>query len=68
MSNKNEDQNQSSNALTKLISGVVGALFVMIVSLNCYTIVSTNSQASVESFGKVHDGTILEGFNLVAPW
>ena len=43
-------------------------LTAAIVGLNSFTIISTGSEASVESFGKVHDGEILTGFNLVAPW
>lgn len=59
---------ESKNALPKLIGGIVVFLILAILALNCYTIVSTNSQASVESFGQVHQGKILEGFNFVMPW
>lgn len=52
----------------KIIGGIVGAILFIIVALNSFTIVSTGSEASVESFGKVHKGKVLEGFNIVAPW
>lgn len=50
-----------------IISGIL--LFVVSVfALNCFTIVSTGSEASVESFGEVHEKKILTGFNFVMPW
>ena len=51
-----------------IILTIVGSILSLVVALNCFTIVTTASEASVESFGKVHEGKILTGFNLVAPW
>lgn len=51
-----------------IIVGIVASVLIFLIALNSFTIVSTGSEASVESFGKVHEGKILSGFNLVAPW
>jgi regulator of protease activity HflC (stomatin/prohibitin superfamily) len=59
---------KGNNQLIKLIGGGVLITILLITSLNSFTIVTTNSQASVESFGEVHQGKVLEGFNLVLPW
>lgn len=50
--------------------GIAAVLLVVsgIIGMNCFTIVSVGSEASVESFGEVHEGKILQGFNFVAPW
>lgn len=50
------------------IVGVAGVLLSGVLLLNCFTIVTAESQASVTSFGNVHKGKVLEGFNLTAPW
>ena len=50
------------------IAGIVASILLMVLALNSFTIVSTGSEASVESFGKVHTGKVLTGFNIVAPW
>jgi len=52
----------------KLTSAVVVIVLVLVVMLNCFTIVNVNHQASVSSFGKVKEGKVLEGFNWVLPW
>lgn len=57
-----------SNALFKLVGGVVLTFILLIVGMNSFTIVSVGSEASAESFGEVHEGKVLEGFNLVMPW
>lgn len=51
-----------------IIAGIVGGIVAIIIALNSFTIVSTNHEASVSSFGEVHEGKILTGFNWVAPW
>lgn len=51
----------------KLFS-IAGLVLGVIFSLNCFTIISTGSEASVESFGEVHENKILTGFNGVLPW
>lgn len=49
------------------IGGIVAIILAIIIGLNCFTIITTGSEASVESFGKVHKGKNLTGFNLVLP-
>ncbi len=62
-------RNQSTGmSLTKL-GTIIGVGFItLIIALNSFTIVTVGSEASVESFGKVHQGKVLEGFNIVMPW
>jgi len=52
----------------KIIGSVMAVLLAIVIIFNCYTIVNTNHEASVESFGEVKKGEILTGFNWVAPW
>lgn len=58
----------SKKNLGKMIGGVVLAMILLITAMNSFTIVSVGSEASVQSFGKVHQGKVLNGFNLVMPW
>jgi regulator of protease activity HflC (stomatin/prohibitin superfamily) len=51
-----------------IIAGIVAAILALVIALNSFTIITTGSEASVESFGKVHLDKVLTGFNLVAPW
>lgn len=51
-----------------VIGGIVAGIVGVIIALNSFTIVSTNHEASVSSFGEVHEGKVLTGFNWVAPW
>jgi len=51
----------------KLFS-IAGLVLGAIIALNSFTIVSTNHEASVSSFGTVHENKVLSGFNWVAPW
>ena len=53
-----------SGKITTIVLGILAVILL----LNSFTIVKTNREASVTSFGKVHEGKILTGFNLVAPW
>ena len=50
------------------ILGVACSILSFIVLLNCYTIVTAESEGSVTSFGEVKLGERLTGFNWVAPW
>jgi len=52
----------------KKYSGIAVAILGLVFLANCFTVVTTGSEASVESFGKVHKNKILTGFNFVAPW
>jgi regulator of protease activity HflC (stomatin/prohibitin superfamily) len=52
----------------KLIAGAITALVITVTALNSFTIVSVGEEAAVSSFGEVHEGKQLEGFNLVMPW
>ena len=53
---------------TGKLFGIAGLVLGIVFALNSFTIVSTGSEASVESFGEVHQGKVLTGFNMVAPW
>lgn len=59
---------QNTKNLKGFIASIVIALIVVIVGLNSFTIISVNHEGSVNSFGEVHVGKILTGFNIVAPW
>jgi regulator of protease activity HflC (stomatin/prohibitin superfamily) len=56
------------NKEIKIGAWIVAAILTVALALNCYTIITTNHEGSVQSFGKVHEGKVLTGFNLVAPW
>lgn len=57
----------NKNIKVSIIGGVVFTLIITLF-LNCFTIVTAESQASVTSFGNIHKGKVLQGFNLTAPW
>lgn len=52
----------------KAVATTILVAILAIASLNCFTIVSVGEEAAVSSFGKVHEGKNLTGFNLVLPW
>ncbi len=69
----NQEERQAQQAaqksgIVKMVIGAVAALILVITAANVYTVVSVGSEASVESFGEVHEDKILEGFNFVLPW
>ena len=53
---------------TTKIAGIVVGILCILLAFKSFTIVTAESQASVTSFGEVHQGKVLEGFNLIAPW
>jgi regulator of protease activity HflC (stomatin/prohibitin superfamily) len=63
-----EREREHAATFRKAIGGGLALAVVFLVALNSFTIVSVGSEASVESFGEVHQGKHLTGFNLVAPW
>lgn len=58
----------AAKKLRNLIGGVVLGLTVTILGANLFAIIKVGSEASVESFGEVHEKKILTGFNFVMPW
>lgn len=51
-----------------MVAGIIGGILFAGVALNSFTVVSVGEEASVSSFGKVKEGMILEGFNIIPPW
>ncbi len=65
---RQEKQESQAKKLKKLIGGVVLSLVLGITAANLFAVIKVGSEASVESFGEVHEKKILVGFNFVLPW
>ncbi len=58
----------SKKNVTKLVIGIVAAVFVVTVAINCFTIVDAGHTGVVVTLGKVNNGVLQEGLHFKAPF
>ncbi len=59
---------QNNNKIAKIVAGVLIAVIVLFVAINCVTIVDAGHTGVVVTLGKVNEGVLSEGLHIKAPF